>query len=72
MDSRMGALRRDFLVEDLNEVAHAAGVTGTFAVRARQSTAETEWLAQLAEKSDLIRGGVGWAPLIDADVARYL
>lgn len=72
MDSRMGALRRDFLVQDLNEVAHAAGVTGTVAVQARQSTAETEWLVQLAEKSDLIRGVVGWAPLIDADVERYL
>jgi L-fuconolactonase len=49
-----------------------AGVTGTIVVQARQTTEETEWLSRLAAESDLIRGVVGWAPLIDADVARYL
>ncbi|HEY2469532.1 MAG TPA: amidohydrolase family protein [Terracidiphilus sp.] len=72
MESGMQALHRDYLLEDLAQVTQAAGVTGTVAVQARQSTVETEWLSGLAAGSDLIRGVVGWAPLIDADVREYL
>ena len=68
----MGALRRDFLIEDLNGVTQADGVTGTVVVQARQTVEETEWLSQIAAKSDLIRGVVGWVPLADASVGRVL
>lgn len=72
MADTMGALRRDYLIDDLEAVARAVGVTGTIAVQARQTVGETEWLSSIAEKSDLIRGVVGWAPLVDASVAGIL
>jgi len=72
MSDKMDILRRDYMLQDLAAVTQAAGVTGTVAVQARQSERETAWLLELAGKSDLIRGVVGWAPLIDRNVAAYL
>jgi L-fuconolactonase len=68
----MSVLARDFVVEDLRATASKCGVTGSIAVQARQSTAETEWLLDAADADDFIRGVVGWAPLIDADVGQTL
>jgi L-fuconolactonase len=68
----MESIRRDFLISELHSVTREAGVTGTVAVQARQTIEETEWLLGLARDHELIRGVVGWVPLIDADVAKYL
>jgi len=68
----MDVLQRNYELKDLSAVAAAAGVTGAVAVEARQIIEETEWLLDLAEESELICGVVGWAPLIDADVEKYL
>jgi L-fuconolactonase len=72
MGEGMEVLRRDYLTVELEKVTRSAGVTGTVAVQARQSTEETEWLSGLAEQSDLIRGVVGWAPLASSDAAQEL
>ncbi len=72
MGEGMEVLRRDYLTNDLEEVAHGAGVSGTIAVQARQSIEETEWLSDLASRSPLIQGVVGWAPLVDANIAPQL
>jgi L-fuconolactonase len=75
MSAEMGALRRDFLPADLAEVTRKAGVDGTVAVQARQMLEETDSLLEYAESNALIRGVVGWVPLVDAaverDLARY-
>src|SRR3984893_4844130 len=68
----MQSIRRDFLIPELCSVTREAGVTGTVAVQARQTIEETEWLLGLARDHELVRGVVGWVPLIDADVAKYL
>ncbi len=60
----MDVLRRDFLPAELAPVAKAAGIGGTVAVQARQTIEETKWLLSLAAENPLIRGVVGWAPLI--------
>jgi L-fuconolactonase len=72
MSDSLGALRRDYLLPDLEAVTTSRGVTGTIAVQARQSMEETEWLSEIASGTDLIRGVVGWAPLIDPDAASHL
>jgi L-fuconolactonase len=72
MSEGMEALRRDYLVNDLEEVAHAAGVSGTIVVQARQTIEETEWLSDLASRSSLIQCVVGWAPLTDPNLAPLL
>ncbi|HBM76579.1 MAG TPA: amidohydrolase [Verrucomicrobiales bacterium] len=65
-------LAQDYLIPELRENTTAAGVTGTVAVQARQSVEESDWLLDLSDQCDLIRGVVGWAPLADDDVGRHL
>ncbi len=48
MSDEMKALRRDFLVPELEQVMRDSGVRGTIAVQARQTIEETEWLLDLA------------------------
>lgn len=72
MTEKMTALRRDFLLNDLLKEAEGTAVCGSIAVQARQSIEETRWLSDLAANSEFIRGVVGWAPLIDNEIARVL
>lgn len=72
MSDKMDVLRRDYVHDDLSAVTTAAGVTGTVVVQAQQTIAETKWLLSLAEGSKLIRGVVGWVPLVDAKVEASL
>jgi L-fuconolactonase len=72
MSGEMTALRRDFVMKNLEEAARESGVEGTVAVQARQSPAETEWLLTLAAQHRLLLGVVGWVPLVDDDVDRHL
>jgi len=68
IDESLGALRRDYLPDDLAPLLQAAGVDGTIAVQARQDDDETEWLIELADDHPTIRGVVGWIDLRAADV----
>jgi L-fuconolactonase len=72
MSAQMQVLQRDFSIHDLAIEANAVGVVGTVAVQARQSVEETEWLLSLAKNLPLVKGVVGWAPLIDANVTAWL
>jgi L-fuconolactonase len=64
IDERMHAIRRDFLPSDLIPILRKARINGTIAVQARQSLAETDWLLQLSDSSPIIKGVVGWLPLV--------
>ncbi len=66
------ALRRDFLPVDLAAELASAGVHGVISVQARQSLVETIWLLELASKHPIIRGVVGWVPLIDPAIDAVL
>lgn len=59
----MSKIRRDFLLADLQPELEIAGIAGTITVQARQTLEETHWLLDLANKSEAIRGIVGWAPI---------
>ena len=59
----MGVLARDYLSGHLKVEMQKANVDGSVVVQARQSIEETEWLLTLANKSEMIRGVVGWAPI---------
>ena len=65
-------LRRDFLPADLEPEFAAAGIGGTIAVQAQQTLDETRWLLALADQHPFLQGVVGWAPLIDVNVAATL
>ncbi len=61
----MGAIRRDFMPENLAPILKAAGYEGCIAVQADQSDAETDFLLDLAARHDFIKGVVGWVNLMD-------
>ncbi len=65
-------LAKDQLLPQLREATEAAGVTGTVAVQARQVIEESHDLLRMADQSDLIRGVVGWVPLISDEVEKDL
>ncbi|MGJ8696017.1 MAG: amidohydrolase family protein [Verrucomicrobiaceae bacterium] len=65
-------LQKDHLLPELAAATSAAGVTGTVAVQARQIVQESTDLLAIADQGDLIRGVVGWVPLIDDNVAADL
>lgn len=68
----MDILRRDFLPSELLVHVREAGIDGTIAVQARQTVEETEWLLQLSDRHDFIRGVVGWVPLGEPHVKTVL
>jgi L-fuconolactonase len=72
LDENMAALQRDFLPVDLMREIVAAGIDGTVVVQARQTIEETRWLLQQAAECAAIRGIVGWAPIADADLPRFI
>jgi L-fuconolactonase len=72
IDDNMRAIRADFYPETLAPFLTASGIDGTIAVQARQSLIESNWLLELAQKHELIKGVVGWVPLADSGVAGML
>lgn len=65
-------IRRDFLPADLQPILQASGVDGCIAVQADQSLDETDFLLDLAQKNDFIKGVVGWIDLRHPDVEQHL
>ena len=65
-------LAQNQLLAELEEVTSAAGVTGTIAVQARQIIEESNSLLKIADQSELIRGIVGWLPLVSKKVEEDL
>jgi L-fuconolactonase len=72
MSDKMEVLRHNYLLPELDAVTTAAGVTGTVAVQAQQTLAETEWMLSLAKDSQRIRGVVGWVPLVETKIEATL
>lgn len=72
MTDAMTALKRDYLPEDLKPLMDRAGIHGTVAVQARQNLKETEWLLELSDRHDFIRGVVGWVDLRSSQVRDQL
>lgn len=72
MTADMEVLRRDYLPEELKPLLKAIGFGGTIAVQARQMLEETEWLLELADKHDFIKGVVGWVDLRSPDLPGQL
>ncbi|SDL33545.1 L-fuconolactonase [Catalinimonas alkaloidigena] len=68
----MQVLRRDYLPPDLKPALETNGFAGCVAVQASQTEAETDFLLQLADQYDFIRGVVGWVDLRDPQLGERL
>ena len=68
----MAVLKNDYLPPDLKAEMDKAKVDGCVAVQAVQSEEETNFLLDLAEEYDYIKGVVGWVDLQDFSVKSRL
>ena len=68
----MKVIQRDFLPNELLPLLKESAVHGCIAVQADQSEAETEFLLQLAQENDFIKGVVGWVDLRSDNVEERL
>jgi L-fuconolactonase len=72
MTGQMNLLRRDFLPDELEPLLKGIGFHGSIAVQARQMAIETEWLLELADRQDFIKGIVGWVDLLSPELPGQL
>ena len=63
LEGELAPLRRDHLMPELLQAMHSANVTGSVAVQASQSEAETQFLLQAAAEYPQVLGVVGWLPI---------
>ena len=68
MTPDMGVLKRDFTAVEFAALGRAVGVTGSVAVQARRTNAETTALLSIADRHPSILGVVGWADASDPDL----
>ena len=72
IDDQMAIIRRDFLPQDLKPVYENHGVDGCVAVQADQTLEETEFLLNLANENDFVKGVVGWVDLRSTNLPEQL
>jgi L-fuconolactonase len=72
IDSKMSAIQRDFMPVDLKPILDKHGIDGCVSVQADQSETETEFLLELAEANDFIKGVVGWVNLRANNIGKRL
>ncbi len=72
MNDSMSDLKRDYLPHELKILMDRTGIEGTIAVQARQNLTETEWLLELSDTFDFIKGVVGWFDLKSPRVEEHL
>ena len=72
IDQSRAPLKMDYMPPDLLPLMQATGIDGTVAVQARQNLRETEFLLELADETDFIRGVVGWVDMRADDVEAQL
>jgi L-fuconolactonase len=65
----LAAIYRDFLPADLSPLLAAAGVSGTVLVQTMETRADTDFMLELAEKTDFIKGVVGWVDMKSPEAA---
>ena len=75
ISEEMKVLKSDFLPEHLAPLLKETGFDGCVAVQASQSNAENDFLLDLADKSDIVKGVVGWLDLqgenLNEELAKY-
>ncbi|MBG49393.1 MAG: amidohydrolase [Pseudozobellia sp.] len=72
IDDEMASIRKDFLPENLKPIYQQNEVDACVAVQADQTNAETNFLLQLANENDFIKGVVGWIDLRSSKIVAEL
>jgi L-fuconolactonase len=72
MTDAMQVLKKDFSPSDLAPLLQEIKFDGCIAVQARQCIEETNWLLQLANQYNFIKGVVGWVDLRSPNIHQQL
>ena len=73
LTSDLAPIHRDFALKDLAPLREQAGISGTVLVQAAPTVAETQYLLDVAARSDgAVLGVVGWADLAAPDAIPVL
>lgn len=59
-------LNRSYAIEELEKERSMAGITDGVLIQASNNFEDTDWMLTVAEKTDWIKGVVGWLPLMDS------
>ena len=68
----MKVIQRDFLPSDLQPILQKNNIDGCISVQADQTETETEFLLELSDNHDFIKGIVGWVDLQVANIDERL
>ena len=75
IDNDMKVIQRDFMPKDLEPILKKNEIDGCISVQVDQTEEENDFLLDLADKNDFIKGVVGWVDLrannIDARLEHY-
>src|SRR5690349_17056206 len=66
LDGNTSILNRSYHIKELEEERKKAGVDYGVLVQAANNFEDTDWMLQVAQQTDWIKGVVGWLPLTDA------
>src|SRR6476659_7516657 len=58
-------LKRTYNVEEIETERIIAGITNGVLVQSANNFEDTDWMLEIADKSNWISGVVGWLPLMD-------
>lgn len=72
IDDAMSVIRKDFMPSDLQKVYAENGIDGCVAIQADQTLEETDFLLDLAENNNFIKGIVGWVDLRAENIEEVL
>lgn len=65
-------LKRTYHIEELDEERLMLGITGGILVQAANNVEDTDWMLEVANKSEWIEGIVGWLPLKNPEETQRL
>ena len=65
LNGNTSTLNRTYNIDELEKERLAAGVTDGVLVQAANNFEDTDWMLEVAEKNEWIKGVVGWSPLMD-------
>jgi L-fuconolactonase len=65
LDGNTSILNRTYHIEEIETERNAAGIVEGVLVQASNNVEDTNWMLEVAENTEWIKGVVGWLPLMD-------
>ena len=65
-------LKRTYHIEEIEAERKTVGITGGVLVQASNNVQDTDWMLEVADNTDWVKGVVGWLPLMQPDETERL